>query len=355
MEMEYSEVTIDVSRYPDRNIFRDPGPIWVSGIRVTVRVKYSGDYKLWSLRPNPWRRVFPRSYVGHLGKDGFGFLEMTVEQPTDEPQERIKQRIEGTLESIRFFIEAQRKQIESHNRGIRDLIHQALQARRNRIKEHDQIVDVLKIPLKRKEGVPIIKSLPLKRKLVRPLPPPPNSGFKAEPGITPEDYDHILSVIRHEGRTFEFTPKTFAVHDEEELRDILLAHLNGHYHGDATGETFRQSGKTDIRIETDNRAAFIGECKVWRGQKELTKAIDQLLSYLTWRDCKASLIIFNKNVSGFSDLLLKVPEALRTHSNFRGVLGSPEAGEWRFEFASMEDELRRVIVHVFLFNLYVNK
>jgi hypothetical protein len=41
-----------------------------------------------------------------------------------------------------------------------------------------------------------------------------------------------VNVIRHEGRSFEATPGTFVKHDEEELRDIILAHLNGHYEGD---------------------------------------------------------------------------------------------------------------------------
>ena len=139
---------------------------------------------------------------------------------------------------------------------------------------------MLGIPLKIHDGAPSVRPIQIKRTLVKPLPPPPKSGFKPEPGITDEDYEHILSVIRHEGRTFEATPRTCAVHDdEEELRDIILAHLNGHYQGGATGETFRRSGKTDIRIEDQDRAAFVAECKVRRGQKELLAAIDQLLSY----------------------------------------------------------------------------
>jgi hypothetical protein len=78
-------------------------------------------------------------------------------------------------------------------------------------------------------------------------------------------YVDILKIFRHEGRTWESTPKTYFVHPAEELRDMLLAHLNGHYEGVATGETFRMSGKTDIRIEDNSRAAFITECKIWEG------------------------------------------------------------------------------------------
>jgi hypothetical protein len=354
-EMEHQEVKVDVSMYPDRNPGRRKGPIYVSGISVSVQVPFSGDARLWRVRSNPSQAVFPRGTIREPGKNGIGYLEITVEQPTDEPQERIKQRIDKTLQSARFFIDAQRKQIEQHNQQVPDFLRQAIANRRGRLREHDRIAEMLKIPLKQREGAPTIEPLPMQRKLVRPLPPSPASGYKPEPGISSEDYEHILSVIRHEGRTFEATPTTYFVHDEEELRDILLAHLNGHYQGDATGETFRRSGKTDIRIETEERAAFVAECKVWRGQKELSEAVDQLLGYLTWRDCKAALVIFNKHMAGFSDLLGKVPEALKAHKQVRRDLRSSAEGEWRFEFASLEEEVRRVAVHIFLFNLFVRK
>jgi hypothetical protein len=173
------------------------------------------------------------------------------------------------------------------------------------------------------------------------------------PTISDEDYEYILRIIRHQGRTFETTPKTYEVHDEEELRDMLLANLNSHYEGQASGETFRKQGKTDIRIEDKNRVAFVAECKVWEGTKKLSGAVDQILAYLTWRDCKASMIIFNKTVSGFSAIRNKVPEILTKHPNFVSQGQVDQLGEWRFRFKSPEDAQRLIIVHVFLFNLYV--
>lgn len=201
--------------------------------------------------------------------------------------------------------------------------------------------------------MPAIEPLKIARKLIRPLPPPPKSGYKPEPGITEEDYAHILSVIRHEGRTFETTPKTYAVHDEEALRDILLAHLNGHYQGDATGEAFRRSGKTDIRIEDNNRAAFVAECKTWKGQKGLSQAVNQLLGYLTWRDCKAAIVVFNKHNAKFSGILETVPGVFQAHPNYKRSVETREHGEWEFHMTSLEDDGRQIRVHVFIFNLFV--
>ena len=59
-----------------------------------------------------------------------------------------------------------------------------------------------------------------------------------------------------------------------------------------TGETFRKKGKSDIHIMFENKAAFIGECKIWHGIKNFKEAVEQLFSYSTWRDTKTAIIVF---------------------------------------------------------------
>jgi len=80
----------------------------------------------------------------------------------------------------------------------------------------------------------------------------------------------------------------------------------------------------------------------------------QLLGYLTWRDCKAALLVFNKHNAKFSEVLEKIPDALQSHLHFLKDMDHSPAGEWRYLFRSMEDEARLVTVHVFAFNLYVD-
>lgn len=77
------------------------------------------------------------------------------------------------------------------------------------------------------------------------------------------------------GTSMEKTARTYYNNQEEELRDILLAALNTHYES-ATGETFRKIGKTDIQIEFENKAAFIGECKIWGGERLLRAQFSKL-------------------------------------------------------------------------------
>jgi hypothetical protein len=63
---------------------------------------------------------------------------------------------------------------------------------------------------------------------------------------------------------------------------------NGVFKGQATGETFNFQGKTDILIRVEGKNVFIAECKFWKGEKALLATLDQLLSYLSWRDTKAA-------------------------------------------------------------------
>jgi hypothetical protein len=54
------------------------------------------------------------------------------------------------------------------------------------------------------------------------------------------------------------------------------------------GAVFSRSGKTDITVTAGDRHAFVAECKVWGGAAKFTEAVDQLLSYLVWRDSGVS-------------------------------------------------------------------
>ena len=92
----------------------------------------------------------------------------------------------------------------------------------------------------------------------------------------------------------ERSPKVFSNMDEETIRTHFLVQLNGHYQGQATGETFNSNGKTDILIRNDNQNVFIAECKFWKGKKGYLSTIEQLLGYVTYRDTKTAIFMFVK-------------------------------------------------------------
>jgi len=349
--MDQEETRVDVAGSPDRDPSME-GPIWVAGTRVTISIPWSGDASLWKLRPDVLMMRYPRGSLRQPGPDGVGYLDIVIARPTDEGGEAFKRVLEGTLKDVRDVIKQQREIIDRRNGELPEAVRTAIRNRREHLKRHENLSEILQIPLRQRPGAPPLKPISVTRRLVRPLPSPPKAGFKPEPGIVDSDYEDILTIIRHEGRTFETTPNTYRVHDEEELRNILLAHLNGHFQGAASGETFRKAGKTDIRIEDGDRVAFVAECKVWRGPKELGASVDQLLGYLTWRDCKTALVIFNKHNARFTAVLAAIPTALSKHGNVVSPVDESQQGEWRYVMRSNEDPDRLVTVHIFAFNLY---
>lgn len=345
------EIELDVTNDPYRNAFGRSGPVKVNAIRVTITIPYTGDFTLWQAQPNVYGSVTPTGQVVQPDHDGIGYLKIIVEQPYDDPNENVKKAYKRSLDLIKRSIGAQKVQIDNHNETIEVEVRKHIEDRRQRLEKYENLSDILEIPIEKKESTPSIKPIVVK-KIIKPLPPAPKSGFKPEPGIDQKTYLDVLSLIKHVGCTFEATPETYKVHNEEDLRNIMLAFLNGHFKGEATGETFRKTGKTDIKIESENRAAFVAECKVWKGNKELKEAIDQLLGYLTWRDCKAALIIFNKHNEKFSDLLEKIPECLQSHDLLEKYVGQTEEGEWDYIFKSKEDEGRFIKVRAVIFNIY---
>lgn len=345
--MSQQEAQVDVSHDPMRFSYDNRrGPFHIPGTQVDIDIPFTGEEWIFRYRTNPWSSMFPHAEVER------GRLRLTIAQPHDADPASFKTVYEREIKLIREYVERAHKQVVSYNGSLPSLVQQAVNHRRERLGRHGNIAALLDIPLATRPGAPSIA--PVKVEIRRPpaLPVPPKTGLAPEPGITDETFEHILRFIRHQGRTFERTPSTYAVHGEEDLRNIVLAQLNGHFQGDAIGEAFRGKGKTDICIEQDNRAAFVGECKLWTGPAGLTAALDQLLGYLTWRDSKAALIMFNGKNREFTKILETMPDTLRAHPLFLCDLPCAEAGEWRVQMRSAEDPGRRVTVHAFVFNLY---
>ena len=352
---EFRETQMDVSGRFDYDPFPEDrrGPLLTHANEVTVTIPFTGEAGLWKLRPNPLRMSFPRAVVVPGRGEEPGMLKFSIIKLHDADEGEFGDDLEKRLDDVRTHIENQRKQVEAFNKQLPSAILDAVKKRRERLEKQEGLAKALDIPVKERSGSQPIEPIKVKEKIVKPLPPPPKSGFKPEPGIEEKNYENILKIIRHQGRTFETTPATYKVHDEEELRDIILANLNIYLEGGAGGELFRKSGKTDMCVKEGDRAAFVAECTVWYGEKKLLGKVDQLISYLTWRDAKAALVIFNKKIGKFSELLEKVPVALAKHPSSVKDHGQQGDGEWRYMFRSTEDEGRRITVHVFLFDLFV--
>ena len=173
---------------------------------------------------------------------------------------------------------------------------------------------------------------------------------RSESKLSIGSYEHILAIIDRLSRNIERNPSTFFDMKKEQIRDLILVDLNGHYDGAATGETFNNRGKTDILLCIGEESVFVAECKFWRGQRALHAAIDQILRYLTWRDTKAALVLFSRNVR-FTDVLAKTEIAVSKHPNFKKVQRKVSETHVRYLFQHKDDPARDLCLSVQAFSI----
>ncbi|MGD9152289.1 MAG: hypothetical protein PVG30_01345 [Gammaproteobacteria bacterium] len=354
--LEDSETTVDVSRDPMRNPFGDR-QCTTKGMRLMLTMPYSGDSCLWNLQPDSYsfNHSNRQKAITKPHGDIPGSLTITFEYIQDQARtEQIKSDINSEISLIQTNVDSQKGQIIRYHNNLEKFIMECIGKRKNALKQRNIILDGLDIPLKPKADMPDIEPIQVKKRIV-PLKlksQPLTLNTVPEPGISEEIFLDIIAILRFMGRTFEETSKTFAKLEEEDLRNVFLAALNGYFEGEASGEIFRKNGKTDICIKEKEKAAFVAECKIWHGEKAAGEALNQLLGYLTWRDCKTSLIVLNKGETAFSKVLTSLPEAIRQHKLFVKELTKPKhEGEWKFIIKHKDDDERYITLHVFAFDL----
>lgn len=293
----------------------------VDGVRIIYEIPFDGEDELFWLRPS--RGILTSFEVEDFNepnRDNCGSIIIELEYSKRELEDKkenmsafVKQEFESRFGSIRTMIGYVNGEVNEFNNNLRNYALKCLEERKKRATSLSLISQMLEIPLERNDKAPNISPIPLERIVRIPVKRPDSKPLPNEYAIKDFDYENINNIILSCGTAMENTARTHAKNDEEELRDFLLATLNTHYNN-ASGETFRKAGKTDIKIEFDNKAAFVGECKVWHGTKAFEQAIQQVLSYSTWRDTKISVIVFNKENQSFNGILEKIDAWVRDNA-----------------------------------------
>jgi hypothetical protein len=310
---------------------------------VRVFIPFSGDPDLLKFRPSTFTMNPPRGEVRGS--------ELVIERVgVDLTSDSVRADLDRELGSIRQYLSWIADSAMQFNAALPGVARSHIDARRQRLLNAAGMAANLGFPLRARPDAPRTFAAPEVRRKLVPLPPASTAPFVPEPAITSEQYEHVLGVLRSTSHVLERSPNAFAHMEEEHLRDQFLVPLNAQYEGQATGETFNAQGRTDILVRSGDRNVFIAECKFWRGPAEFTKAIDQLLGYLTWRDTKTALLIFNRQ-KNFSSVLEKIPPAFRGHDAFRREVEIAEESSFRFIAASPNDPAREVTVTVLAFDV----
>lgn len=338
------ETRVDVRYDPMRWIDDKSRPALVPGERVEVRVPFEGESELFYCQPNSSTTSPPR---GIIEKNE---LVLRYESPSDTPRE-VRPLVDQTLAEIEKYLGWQRSMIDAHNSALPAAAEQAIEQRRSRLLAQSQRAASLGIPIKRRDGAPQTYAIPTARKKATPVLPPASSApFTAEPMWAMEQYEQALKIMQDMALVMERSPEAFKSMDEEALRQHFLVQLNGQFEGKATGETFNMAGKTDILLREQDRNVFIAECKFWKGPKAFGEAVDQLLSYATWRDSKTVILVFNRGTET-STVLKGIDSTVRAHSNFKRVVQWPHESGFRYVLHAKGDTNRELILTVLVFHV----
>jgi hypothetical protein len=342
--VDQREKQIDVSGDHNRYITDRSKPFYITGSEIEVEVPFTGEAEAFKIQPNPYTLSPPRAAVrGNL-------LTFTI-SGTNLEATQVRGEIEGIVREIQSCLTNLRANVAGLNRQLMGEARTAIESRRNKLLANRNTVASLGFKMKERQNAPKTFVPPEVRKKITPVMPPASSApYKPEPALAETDYEHILGVMQGMTQVMELSPSAFHDVDEEALRSHFLVQLNGHYQGQATGETFNYEGKTDILIRSDGRNIFIAECKFWSGPKKLYETIDQLLGYSSWRDTKTAVVIFNRN-RDFSKVLAAIPETVRAHPQYKKDLPGLTETIFRYLFANRDDRNREMYLTVMAFDV----
>jgi hypothetical protein len=180
--------------------------------------------------------------------------------------------------------------------------------------------------------------------------------FIEEPvsAVSEKAYYQVIDYMLTLGKNLESSKRLNEKMGEEWYRDYFIPYLNAiSKKHSATGESFHSKGKTDILfLNNEGEPVLIAECKLWKGEKLLLEAIDQLLNnYVNWRDEKIALVVFNRDVKKFSDVIDTATKAIEGHKLCLKALGKRKDTSYSYLFRNPDDERRTIKLELVLFHV----
>ncbi|MEA4826685.1 MAG: hypothetical protein VB130_08650 [Clostridium sp.] len=342
--IEQREKDIDISHECDRAIFDRSRHYYVKGLSITIGIPISGDKELFYLRPSTFSSVTPRGMIQN------NELLLTYEG-TNLTDKQIKDALNKDVNLIKEYISWVNEDIKPFNDGLKEFILNLLSIRKSKLLKDLNLISSLGIPLRKNVDFAKTYVIPTNKKVANITKPiVKDKTFSPEPSIDMSTYEDIINTLDNMSIIMERCPEAFDKMNEESLRQHFLVQLNGIYEGKATGETFNANGKTDILIRENGKNVFIGECKFWRGDKVFNETINQILSYMCWRDTKGAILIFNKN-KNFSIILDKIPELVKLHPNYKKEITLNNETHFRYIFRQPNDENREILLTIMAFDI----
>lgn len=352
MEEEPQEVSVERR---GRDPFEGRATTYIEKVlEFSIAIPFQGDREVLLYRPTR----YSWSMSGDMDADvQDGFIRFKYRELAPENIESV---YEGDVDRTIGNAENLTSDIEGFNQGLPPIIRKLVSDRKAQVNKNQRVIQSIPIPIKKRSDVPTNLAIPEIRKKPALLAKKVIPSGSEEHSLPPEQYENILTILQDMSVGMERSPKTYEKLDEEEIRDIFLIQLNGHYEGMATGETFNGEGKTDILIRYKNANVFVAECKFWKGEKQFLEAISQLFGYVTWRDTKTAILLFHKG-KDLTTVLNQIENIVKNHPNYRGPYAlesetlSKDVTIFSFKLTHPSDHGKEIVLTVMAFQVAGNK
>lgn len=342
--LRVEEIVVD--QHETQNVVEDGygRRVRLIGTAIEFTVPFDGDAGVFRIRPSTYTLSPPVGVV-------HGQVLVVRIEGTELKEHQVRRDFDSTLASMQDYLKSLRVNAQEFNSRLRAVARDAMERRREKLLGDRKLAASLGFKMRERSGEARTYVAPdVRRKLAPVLPPATTAPFAPERTLSDSDYEHILGVIQSMAQVMERSPSAFVSMDEESVRSHFLVQLNGHYEGQATGETFNYQGKTDILIRSEDKNIFVGECKFWGGPKKLVDTLDQVLGYSCWRDTKVAVIIFNRK-KDFTNVLRAIQETVRGHPNCKRELGARSETSFKYVFAHRDDRNRELTLTVLAFDI----
>ena len=162
----------------------------VDGVRITFKIPYDGEPKLFEVRPSTFimSRFSTRSFVApHEENCGsftleFEYTKQELQEKGDAMADYVQRQFEHEFESYKKMIEYVNAEVLSYNDNLHSAALRLLEKRKKKADSFSNISAALQIPLTVSKNAPNTKPIELKR-IVRQPPSKPNAAtLRAEHG-----------------------------------------------------------------------------------------------------------------------------------------------------------------------------
>lgn len=313
---------------------------------LVLVVPFDGDREVFRCRASTHSYNPPRAHLGNSE------LRLVWQGDSDDAL-AVRSQFDGLLDKIEQHLVWSRADISPYNDELPDLVASLVSKRKSQLLEDRKLEAGLGFPVRRREEASTY-AVPVERKAVTATrsKATASTAFAPEPVLSDAHYEEALAILRNARNALERTPSMTASLHEEQIRDLLLVMLNAQLEGRAGGELFNGAGKTDILIRAEDRNIFIAECKIWKGPKTVRDGLDQLLSYLVWRDTKAALLLFIRT-GDETAIITKSLAEFEAHPNCKrgGATGNGAGERHDFVFHANGDTAREIHLAFLPFSL----